>query len=653
MKYNCHINVKSCASVRSVKYLNKYVYKGTDRAQVEVAAVAGGGAQQQAAGEAPPAAAAAPANAAAAAAPAAAPAPAAGAAAEVVAADDPRVIDEIKSFLDGRYISASEAHWRMISFSMHQESPNVVRLAVHLPGSQQVLFRDGDDLARLAQRPPPNTTLLAWFAYNRQHPGSDVLYPDFPSQHTFDKQQRVWRPRRRQMQRQPIGRMYFVHPGEGERYYLRLLLNHVPGATSFEHLRSVGEQHFPTFQAAALARGLLASDSEWDACLGEADSHQMPVQMREMFAVLLLFNGPADPWALWCRHKTALCEDLLRDARTAAHDPSIPLSTEMEDEALRRVQDILQRQGKTLHDFPPMRVPPPRPVPLGGPPPLVAEHLRYDRDALAQRVAAQLSQLTAEQHNIYNTVMAAVSGGVGAMNAAGRSSNLFFVDAPGGCGKTFTFNILLAAVHGDGQVALAVASSGIAALLMDSGSTAHSRTKIPINLSAESTCNIPVQSDLAELMVRAALIVWDEAPMMHKFALEALDRTLRDVMGSRDPALRDVPFGGKTIVLGGDFRQVLPVVPKGGRGVIVSACLKNSRLWAACTTKRLSVNMRVAMLAGADAARQQEWADHLLAVGDGRAGELMRIADDMFLPTDRPSDLLHAVFGWRSCCTCT
>ena len=61
-------------------------------------------------------------------------------------------------------------------------------------------------------------------------------------------------------------------------------------------------------------------------------------------------------------------------------------------------------------------------------------------------------------------------------------------------------------------------------------------------------------------MIRMAkLIIWDEALMAKKYAIEAVDRTLQDIMGNKEP------FGGKVVVLGGDFRQVLPVVPRATR----------------------------------------------------------------------------------------
>ena len=66
--------------------------------------------------------------------------------------------------------------------------------------------------------------------------------------------------------------------------------------------------------------------------------------------------------------------------------------------------------------------------------------------------------------------------------------------------------------------------------------------------------------------------------MAHKHLFEAADSSLRDIMKDVSPALGSLPFGGKVVVLGGYFRQVLPVVPRGNRGQIVTASLKKSSL---------------------------------------------------------------------------
>jgi hypothetical protein len=69
---------------------------------------------------------------------------------------------------------------------------------------------------------------------------------------------------------------------------------------------------------------------------------------------------------------------------------------------------------------------------------------------------------------------------------------------------------------------------------------------------------------VAKLVCKADLIIWDETPMMHRQTFEAIDRTLRDLMQLDDAQVTEKIFGGKIVVLGGDFRQILPVVPKGG-----------------------------------------------------------------------------------------
>ena len=83
---------------------------------------------------------------------------------------------------------------------------------------------------------------------------------------------------------------------------------------------------------------------------------------------------------------------------------------------------------------------------------------------------------------------------------------------------------------------------------------------------------------MASLLQVARLIIWDEAPMTHRHAFEAVDRTLRDLMKAVDPLLEEKPFGGKVVVFGGDFRQILPVVIKGSREDIVGSYLQRSIL---------------------------------------------------------------------------
>ena len=107
-----------------------------------------------------------------------------------------------------------------------------------------------------------------------------------------------------------------------------------------------------------------------------------------------------------------------------------------------------------------------------------------------------------------------------------------FLNVPGGYGKTFLIETLLATVRGMGKIALAVASSGIAAELLVGGRTAHSCFKIPIPVNESSICSISLQSQDAKLMKEASLIIWDEVMMSHVHQVDCVDRSLQDILKS-------------------------------------------------------------------------------------------------------------------------
>lgn len=189
---------------------------------------------------------------------------------------------------------------------------------------------------------------------------------------------------------------------------------------------------------------------------------------------------------------------------------------------------------------------------------------------------------------------------------------------------------------------MACASSGIAALLLSNGRTAHSRFKIPLELNSFSTCNIKVNSPLAGILRVTKLIIWDEAPMTHRHAFEALDRTLQDVMQN------DKVFGGKVMLLGGDFRQILPVVVKGSRQDIVDASLCRSPLWRHVTVLKLSQNMRI--LQSTTHQAEHEFSQWLLDIGNGLNQEdMVEIPERMLLHEGSLQALVQWVYHGLQC----
>ncbi|KAD4384901.1 hypothetical protein E3N88_25069 [Mikania micrantha] len=259
---------------------------------------------------------------------------------------------------------------------------------------------------------------------------------------------------------------------------------------------------------------------------------------------------------------------------------------------------------------------------------LISEELSYDVTNAAIEFQNLLFSLTPEQWGVFDQITSAVECNKG---------DVFFVYGYGGTGKTFLWKTLSTAIRSKGQIVINVASSGIASLLLTGGRTAHSRFHIPLNINEDSICYIRPNSDDVHLLKQTRLIIWDEAPMTHKHAFEALDRTMNDVVSSDGCINNEISFGSKVIVFGGDFRQILPVVSNGSRQQIVNASLCSSYIWDKCKLLRLSKNMRLSV--GSDAMDMQQtniFAKWLLDIGEGNVGGM----NDGKAKVDIPYDLL-------------
>ncbi|GBP90210.1 ATP-dependent DNA helicase pif1 [Eumeta japonica] len=156
-----------------------------------------------------------------------------------------------------------------------------------------------------------------------------------------------------------------------------------------------------------------------------------------------------------------------------------------------------------------------------------------------------------------------------------NTGGIIYLDAPGGTGKTFLINLILAEIGAEKHIALALASSGIAATLMEGGRTAHSALQLPLNIAEQQflVCKISGTSGRGQLLKHAKIIFWDECTMAHKKSLEAMDRTLQELRKNSEI------MGGALLILSGDFRQTLPVIPKSTPADEINACLKKSHLW--------------------------------------------------------------------------
>ncbi|XP_039683908.1 ATP-dependent DNA helicase PIF1 [Medicago truncatula] len=225
----------------------------------------------------------------------------------------------------------------------------------------------------------------------------------------------------------------------------------------------------------------------------------------------------------------------------------------------------------------------------------------------------------------------------------------FFLYGYGGTGKTFIWKTLSTAIRSKGLIVLNVASSGIETLLLPGGRTAHSKLAVPIEIKEASSLTMEKDSPRADLVCAAKLIIFYESPMMHQWCFEKVYRSMCDIMSKNDPLNKFRPFRGMIVVLGGDFRQILPVVREATRHDIVNALINSSKIWAYCNMLRLTVNMRLG--ASSLPAEQEEIANFgkwILSIRDGNDasdenGKMKVEIPEDFLISDTTNPLMSLI----------
>jgi len=140
-----------------------------------------------------------------------------------------------------------------------------------------------------------------------------------------------------------------------------------------------------------------------------------------------------------------------------------------------------------------------------------------------------MATLVDEQRAIFNPKQAAAFDAV-LESVTNNQGHLFFIHAAGSCGKTFLCNTIAAEVRRRGQIALCMASSGIAALLLDRERTSHSRFKIPLSIYKDFVAGLKCNSYMFPVLQQTKVIIWDEVPMQHKYDIDAVDQCLRDLL---------------------------------------------------------------------------------------------------------------------------
>ena len=332
-------------------------------------------------------------------------------------------------------MAANEACMGICSEPHTYRSHSVVLLPIHDEGEQPIQWDDESNLETAAEN-GKMTKLTDFFRINDQNYPDRIeglKYKDVPSQFLWDetRARRGWV--KRKIKSNTIGRFALVPLGlkKETEYFLRLLLLHVPNPTSFENIRTIDDEVYPSYRETCVAMGLVKDDNEAEKALSEiVATHQSGASIRVSFAVFLVFLRPPNALNLWEKFKNDLCDDIRhRDECDEVTDVHIQI-------ALHEIQGYLQEHDTCLEFFG-------LPVPTSNMEELRAqtstafelndEQIRINKLDLEKEVAemtANISKVTG-QSNAFDAIMNAVKGSGMAVNscilrAAAVPSKLIF-----------------------------------------------------------------------------------------------------------------------------------------------------------------------------------------------------------------------------------
>ncbi|KAI7949992.1 hypothetical protein MJO28_008813 [Puccinia striiformis f. sp. tritici] len=554
LTFECHINVEVPVNTTAIKYLYKYITKGHDRSYLKVEGC-----------------------------------------------------DKTKAFIDARYISPPEAAWRLFKFPMSDRFPAVQRLAIHEENEQLIYFSgENSAVGQVNSGKASQTTLTEFFKLNENDArgrngikARSLTYDQVASHFAWNGTLKTWRCRSQKLE--TIGRLFSVNYLAGEKFYLRVLLLHRKGPTSFKDLRTVDEVEYESYQDACNALGLLIDDYLYDNTLREASHYRSGFHLTEMFAMMCVHTPPSNPRALFDNFFENFTDDQVR-VDMSRRDSRILTLSERRLLGLFRLEGIIENLGGKLEQCG-LKVTEEERLILNG---LIGEDGTQESiQDVEVRFQENHCKFNDAQLHFFNEVKKSLTRG---------QPELFYLDGPGGTGKTFLLNSIIDFAAVSYIPTKVVAASGVAALLLTGGQTAHSAFKIPIDAEQNVECSFEADTLLGEELKSIRLIIWDEVVTMHKFSIEAVDKSLRRICDS------DLPFGGKFIIFSGDFRQILPVVKYNEYPKSVSATIKSSKIWKSVRQFQLDQNMRLALALNNDTnGKNASFARGLLRLGEGRS----------------------------------
>ncbi|XP_076057470.1 uncharacterized protein LOC143034982 [Oratosquilla oratoria] len=286
LKYNAHINVECSNSIKCIAYVTKYVNKGCDRILFS----------------------------------------------KTKEGED---VNEVRKFQEARFVNANEASWKIFKFAIHRSHPPVATLDLHL-GKNAVFFKENASKEEIDRKTSKDTHLTAFLKLcARNEFAAGLYYNQLPNHFVFNNTSSVWEERKTTAS--SLGRIRAVTNKTVELFYLRLLLTHVKGPTSYEDLRTFEGVIYPSHREAVKAMGLLNDEETWKKTILEIINHTNDRnQLRATYASMLVFSDLEDQSGIWEETKDLFASDFLQRKK----------ATEYNDEIYLDALDDIQEHGK-------------------------------------------------------------------------------------------------------------------------------------------------------------------------------------------------------------------------------------------------------------------------------------------------------------------
>ncbi|XP_076043852.1 uncharacterized protein LOC143026948 [Oratosquilla oratoria] len=381
---NAHFNVECSNSIKCIAYVTRYVNKGCDRILYS----------KMAEGD---------------------------------------IVDEVKNYQEACYVNANEATWKIFKFPIHKRFPAVVSLDLHIEGENEVFYTAKQSEDEIKKKISNETQLTAFFKLCAQNKFvAGLFYHEMPNYFIFDKFTGRWVERRNNTS--SLGRIRAVTSKTVELFYMRLLLTHRRGPTSFSDLRTVDGELYSTYREAVKAMGLLNGEDTWRQTTLEIINHTNDrKQLRATYASMLVFSDLEDQTNIWEETKDLFASDFLHNSGLEEYSDEIYL------DALDDIQENVWNCGGgqiSQYGLPPSRN---REKVINA----IRREKSYNKARLAEEINEKNVLLNEKQRLCYDTVMNYIDGDK-------KEFNGFFLDAPGGTGKSSVLNMILDTVRSTG-----------------------------------------------------------------------------------------------------------------------------------------------------------------------------------------------------------